>query len=758
MLIGLGGMALTYPRNVTGGGGASGLAAPFTRVNGPADDAYTAAIAGAFNGWSVDHASAISDLEPFDVDREGYNALAQATTHRDRAYVTRKVRQPAPNASSANLSPTTYALSNYVLDGNTLFGGATNNSSEISPKPIAKIVTLARDVIGNTIGGTTHPVEVIAGQWFARSRREVAAVKYIFSDGSNPNVEVVVSSTQISTNPYDRTSVTVFNPPDTDLSSLNDGKIAMDVEVYPWVGGAASVQKTVDWSNYWEFTTQYFLKNPTLLANRPVCWVGAGGTAGGTVGSGGTTAANATAAEANKFGTPKQAADAAAAALTTGTKADGLIIYFDDGTYDMANWSASYPQMLAVITLKRSPTSTNRASVILRTGASTWNPNITGSLISGISRGCVRFEDITHFRNGAQAIISGTPELQLVNCAHDNNGQTSSILVSSSAMLFINGLTPLATGNQRMAAQTTPRICLIRGWNGDAQGNFERLCIVGSEMLSTSALDNVASLLPKNHVIGYNKFFRIAGTSFWNNQGGDHDGMLSIGNVYEYTSTSSGHSMSMNNDSANYDAHHVISHNDTFVGWEARGRVNFCYDEGTAEKARTSRFCGYVAPILVSVYTKGDRFRYENESGTGGTVDGPTRLGNWAVLYGVGWRACWVQFRGNGALNTSNETQAFPGIEITVGNQGDPGVTWNNSSTSVRHDPLFVDNKGCKSVFEATGAGSSTTANVGAGEGDYRLQSTSPAKELVTNPIREFTTDGEAVGTNDNMGAMSALA
>lgn len=732
---------------VTSGGGET-IPAPFSRVNGPANDPFTAAVANSFQGWTVESASAIDDETPFTVQRAGFDATGAATTYLDTMYVMRKIRQPAPN--NASLSASTYALSDYLYVNDAPSGEAVNNATVTSPKPVAVWATLDRLTIPNSIGGSTYPVEVVAAHRNARLGREVACVIFKITDGTT-TIPVTVNAVTISPNPYDAMPVQVFALPTTDISSLNDGLITVNAEVYPFLGGATSVRKSADSSNQWEFSPRYYRKNAALVASYPIAYVDPAGNDGT-----GVVSTNDLTARAAPFATIKGAGNAADAAFgASATGIDNLHIRLNDGTHATTSWGANRRQKISRVIIERSPVSTSRAAAIYSPGASTWNPNLTGSLLT--PNGSLLLRDVQITRAGAQALVNAAIVFQLENVGFSNGAQTNTPLTSAQAcMTYMNGVTPTASGNQRFTIQTTSRLCMVRGWNGTAGcPSWERLNIVGCIMDQPSQLGllNNASGPTSNTMVAFNRFTRINTNILWvNNSSATSDGAAALMNEFEWVTTTSGHAMAMSNDGMTYSNIHTIRHHNTFVGWQVMGRENMFYDEGGTP--RLSQLGSDIGNIHVAAFTKGDRFRYTNEGNPEGYSSGSPsqRLGNWAFLYGVGCAYNFSQFTTNGALGVDNQAQVLPGRGTAI------GVTWNDASQTVRLDPLFVDNKGTKSVLEATGSGSATTAQAGAGDGDYRLQSGSPAKGVIPDPIRSFTLDGVAVGPNDNMGAYSAAA
>lgn len=737
------------PFDLVASSGAPVIPAPFSRVNGPANDPFTAAVAGSFEGWTVDSATTIAEDTAFTVERPGFDSAGAVKTHRDKLFVRKKIRQPAPN--DALLSTSTYALSDYLYANDAPAGGVPNNTALTSPKPIAQWVSLDRLTVPNTIGGAAYPVEVIAGHRNARDGREVACVIYKITDGTT-TISVPVSTVTISPNPYDAVPVQVFALPETDTSSLADGLLTVNAEVYPFIGGASSVRKSADSSNQWEFSPRYYRKSAALVASYPIAYVDAASGNDGT----GVVSTNDLTARAAPFATIKGAGDAADAAFgASATGIDNLHILLNDGTYPTTSWAANRRQKISRIIIQRSPTSTSRGAVIFSPGATTWNPNLTGSLLT--PNGSLLLRDVQITRAGAQALVNAAIVLQLENFGFSNGAQTNTPLTSAQAcMTYMNGGTPTQAGNQRFVVQTLSRLCLVRGWSGAAGcPSWERLCIVGCVMDQPSLITLLsnAATPAENTIVAFNKFTRINSNILWgNNEAATNVGTLSLMNLFEWTSTTSGHSMAMSNDSRTYSNIHTVLHHNTFVGWSVQGRENMFYDEGATP--RLTQLAAEFGNIHVASFTKGDRFRYTNEGNPEGyTTEAPSqRLGNWAYLYGVDCDYNFSQFTTNGPLSVDNQAQVLPGRGTVI------GVTWNNTSQTVRLDPLFVDNKGTKSVFEATGAGSPTTAQAGAGNGDYRLQAGSPAKNVVLAPIRPFTADGVAVGETDNMGALSATA
>jgi hypothetical protein len=152
------------------------------------------------------------------------------------------------------------ALSDYVLATDTI-AGAVNNSLETSPKAVANHVTPDRFVAGTVIGGDAQPIELLAFHYFGRSGKQIAAARCVISDGVT-SIAVTVAAATVSNRPGDRTAMLVHRLPQTDITALANGLCWYDWEVYPHVGGPASVNKSSEnGAARREFTRRYFLKN-----------------------------------------------------------------------------------------------------------------------------------------------------------------------------------------------------------------------------------------------------------------------------------------------------------------------------------------------------------------------------------------------------------------------------------------------------------------------------------------------------------------
>jgi hypothetical protein len=747
------GLDLSLGNGRGGSSGAATIAAPFSRVNGPSDDPFTAGIVGSFEGWSVNNVGAISDDTLFTVSRQGFDATCSAKTYLDNFWVLTKLRQPSPN--DASLSTSSYALSDYIYSTDTPSGSPTNNSTIISPKPVCNWAMLARDVVGNTIN-----LELTAWHRNARQGRQVAAVKFIATDGTT-TVSQIVATTVVSSRTTDKQSVTVYACA-LDITTLTDNHlVTVDAEVYPWIGAdnvtpaSSSVAKSASDGNAARgFSSRYYLKNTTLASSPPYVYVST--TGNDTTGVVSTTAAT---AAATPCLTITGAIKRLTAVLGATTGVDGAIIRVEDGTYTMASSGANQTQKVGRVTVERSPTSTNRAAVIIQGGASAISLQLGAvSLTAPVATGCIRFRDVTGKRTGGQTYIGGNTvnlELQWDDCDFDTNGNTGT-LYGTACHWYMNGMTFLNTFNGGLNASTGGEVRLARGITMPNNGGIDNFLVLGSSMnvTGTGVFSNGAvGRTWSGTIFAFNKVVRNSGvnTTTWDPRG-DGVGCVNSMNLYEWCTASSGHSFCMSNDGANYSNTHVIEHHNTYAGAAPYGRENTAYDEGKlvadggSALERISKLWSAIGNIHVGVYTKGDRFEYYNNANPEGATSGSPsqRLGNWAFKYTCGRRDNFHMYMANGAVG-SGSTQNFE--RLPRGNTA--GVNFNNSSETVLLDPLFT------TVASATYVVGVITA--GAGGGDYRLQNTSPARAMVSDPVLSHTLDGVArLSTNDHAGAYSS--
>lgn len=704
------------------------IAAPFISVNGGGDD---------YDGWSAEYAAtpAISTPVPFTVSREGFDTSGAAKTHIDTYYVTSRVRQTWPN----HASPTALkvALSDYIYSTDTPTGVVTNNSTTVSPKAVANFATPDRYLIGDTIGGSTIPVEVISGHRDARDNAEIACVVFTISDGVT-SISVTVGTPTVSNYPGDRHAVVSYALPSTNIASLNDGTVTVNADVYPWIGDATSVRTSVGATNRRKLSPRYFQKNTAKYASPDIMYVN------GSTGNDST-------AQVNNPSLPALTVMGAINRMRTGSTGapwnlgTTKIVIAADGTYNIgASASGASTGAVGALVITRDTGATTKAGVILQGGSASFYPNITAPATP--PDGALRFENLTINRaGGALNWLRGISlEFQLVNVDFNASSQNSAWCTTSGGatdQLIVLCNVDLAgfTGGQ-FGAVTQMRQGLWRGVNSVDLGSATDASLhVGCDirMGSGGSIAEPFGETGDDLILAFNRYINCANA---NNIVIDGDfatgfGVALLQNVIEYTTATTGLGLGVMNDSKLYDTNHVIIHNNTFVGSWNNGRCNLFYDDGGTQ--RSHKLMSVRGNIFVSINTKGDVFRGVNELNPEGfTVGSPsTRTGAFAYMYGVGCFFNYIQYAdASGSSLGGSFNQVYPGYG-TVHGTSDTTPNMANSH--------YTD-------FEASGIGTS-----GAGGGTYTLTSNAaPVGGLNNNPCLSHDLAGTArPSTGDTIGA-----
>lgn len=713
------------------------------------DSAWPPAMADASPCWTVRVRNAHTyapDTAPetLRLYRQGYDANANPASYTDDIVLTQRVRQTWQGlaASMVNLFGDRVALSEPVYRTDTPADGVKNYCTEHSPKPIAGWWTLQRRVVGDTVGGSGDPIEIVVGHANARSNREAAAVKWIWSDGVNTPVTAITSSTVVSGRAGDRHAQIVFQMPSMDISSLNTGLVTLNAEVYPWIGAAASVAKSADSAVEREFSPRYYLHNATKAASPPIAYVCANaGTGDVCTASGGSSAGNdtngcwsttAATAAATPFATVQGAINGAASATcsnstTTGGVVDGGIVRIGlAGTYTLASAATTRTQNVACVSVDRD-SSITRANAVVAFGTTQYRPKLGGSLTSPVVTGCLRFHDVKISRTGTQGIGNAadtTLELQWDDVDFDNGSNSATWLVNAND--YMTGVTfTNLTGGSALGAGT-PEHRLMRGISVDINGgNIEGWWLGGSDITRPGQI--TANTRTASGTIIHGVFIaQPAGSTVFAPGASENISHIAIlQNVCEWTTATSGHCLSATNDSYTGSNNHFVNHMNTTAGFFTSGRQNGPYDEGATP--RQTKFWSQRGNIIVALFTKGDWVRGAVEAG----ADAPYRVGNYAFTYGVGLQGNLIQWvdTPNGGIGGDRQL-TYPGLGAKVG----------TSSTTTTMDPLFTSNQA------ATWSGSGTTVTAGAGGGTYSVSGSSPAKNIVTQPPLAFDYAGNARG------------
>jgi hypothetical protein len=701
-----------------GGGGAGPVTipAPFSRVNGPSD--APGGVGGSnYEGWSVYSASGISNDTAYTVSRQGYNASGGTTTYLDTYYITRQIRQVFPNIGV--LQADYFANSDNIYSTDTPSGSVTNNSTFTSPKPVANWVTPARRLVGNTIGGNTVPVEIVAFHRDARGGKQVACVIYRITDGTN-TVSVTVSEPEVSVYPGDLNAVIVYKLPATDISSLATGLITVNAEVYPWIGAAASVLNSTASSVGREFSPRYFHKNATKFATPDIIYV--------------STTGNDATAQVNDPGLPALTITGAINRMRTGSTgapwstATTQIRILTAGTYALATSpSGTSSGFGAGLVITRDP-GVSKASAVVQFGAG-YQPALDGSLPGAVTTAALIITDVATIRTGgALNIARGSTarlEVQCDNVTMDLNA-TGAALVNNSDLYFYGVvITNNGTGNFGASASGQQRIW--RGVSITTPGtSTEAWLHVGCNITANnSSLTTASGQTQEGQILAFNKYTVIANTSFASLTTAITNGAAIVQNVFEYTTASTGNAFAVSHDSQTNNTLGVIFHNNTFAGFLQNGRSNLFYDDGAT--ARTNKLMSVRGNLFTQINTKGDEFR----------ADG-TRIGNWAFLWGVGCLDNWSQYidANNGGLGTSF-AQEYGGRGSSIGT---------SNTTPQMATSRFTN-------YQAATSG----PTVGAGGGTYTVSASAEVKGIVDVAVLSHDLAGTARPTTaDTAGAYVA--
>ncbi|KQT34683.1 hypothetical protein ASG29_00495 [Sphingomonas sp. Leaf412] len=677
-------------------GAAFGLALrPRPRPTGIAPVAPVTAIDA--DGWSAQWAEApppvfAPDTAPqtIAVARAGFDAAARPTVHVDARVFTRRRRLAYP--AHADDTPATVALDDYVYATDAI-PGVANNSVETSPKPVAAWAMPHRRVVADAI-----ELEAVAFHRNARAGRMVAAVRFLATDGTT-TVSQVVAATTLSTRAGDQQPLPVFACT-LDVAALAPGLVTVDAEVYPWIGGAASVLRSADQGAARDFSPRYFLKNAALAAAPPLAYVATtGNDATGVVS---TTAATAAAAP---FASVKGAIDAVHAAHAATTGVDGAIVRIGAGTFVLAGATAARTQRVAALTIERDP-AVARGSAIVTWGAAAFAPRLSAGLTAPVATGCLRFRDLTVQRTGS-AFLQGETAARLdihwEDVALDNNAVSGSWLTRSDNWFFGAVIANMAGTTLGAGANGEQR--LLRGVATDlADAAWENWVTLACAL--TRPGNGTVRDPSKGAIAFQNRFLNpnpanspltvtaaAAGdtiTGFW-----------AVQNLIEVLRATAGPMIRISSDGPvhGHTDHCGLAHN-TVTGHGSAGRYNVFYDNNTNGTRRNHRRMWHHGDLASQLNVKGDV-----------DIADAAATGHMAYQHGVGCRGNFTQFRTNSA-GLHLESQAYAGARSVIG-----------ASATTRNDPGFVDYR------------AATAAGNGAGGGDYRLLPGGAARGLLREAV-----------------------
>jgi GTP:adenosylcobinamide-phosphate guanylyltransferase len=685
---------------------------------GPTTDPNITAVRS--TGWDVDYTDPPT-MDPVGaprylvLTRAGYTTSGAVTTYTENMVLTSRVRQIYPN--HASLDDTRVALADYVYSTDTITG-VTNNSTETSPQPIARLARPDHAVIGDTL--PPELVEIVAAHRDARNGEQVACVIWSATDGTT-TVTGSSSAAVISGHEGDRQPVLVYRPTAAlNTSGFADGAtVTVTISVYPWIGGPASV-KTL---------TAVFLKHTAKFNNPPIAVISPTGND-----LSGVISTSQAAADANPFATLNGVITAAKATADIGNVVDGLRVYLLSGLGVglQANVAAGTYSGVGEMIVTRHPT-VSRADAVFNYGAANYSNRL----------GYLRYKDLTIVRQGLFYLGAATSTV-LENVNLNLGGYSGATWGSSSAASgWLIGVTisnPGAGATFNVAAAESK---LLRGLDyrtlTTAAMGVEIGCVIGCYFENGSINAATATRAVNNVFVGFNRFMKqIQNTMNIGTTASDINGAAFIQNLYEYISTTNAPLLRISSDGALANTSHICIHHETTTGNGDVGRSNLAYDEAAGTTRRNHKLWSVVGVLMNQINVKGDVFVGVSQ---GNTTDAPFRIGHMPFHYGVGFRGlvtmypCADGFANGGGTSFA---QAYPGLDSV------------NASAGSSIDPLWT------SPAHVTKPAGSLVA--GAGSGTYTLQAGSPALALVSDRVLTYDLAGTARPTAAASGAYEQAA
>lgn len=641
----------------------------------------------AANGWQATMITpADLSFAPASLSRQGFNSSGSAITIAETLVTTKRIRLPYPN--QASLTTADVALSDYVYSTDTL-AGATNNSTQISPAPIAQWVTPDRAVVGNSL-----VIDLVAFHRNGRSGKPVAAVTGSATDGTT-TVTASTSTPIILGHAGDKNPVIGYRLT-FDITTLADQTaITVNGKVYPHIGGSASVlDSSAGVAGDRGFVPMIFLKHTARAANPPYVYVISSGTdavvdANGVAGGLTKVSTTAATAAANPFASVVSAINAlkAATAVTGGFTTGCIIRVSGTIAYDAATFTSATYQ--------------NGAEVIFE-GVAGSTPVLTfGAANRNAYQPYMRFRNLALNRTGGANAIGSTTTVRLVleNVTMDG-GSAATALAATGAHTWIMGLTITNVGSN-LNFGTGQQLRLARGIAATGNFNIENWLTLGCNFTGNPVAVTVTARPPSGGAFAFNKVLSITGSGITFALGSvDIGGFAFVQNVLERSDTTNQTGMRASADADTSNITHLVDWNNSIAGFGLYGRSNILYDE-TAGTARNHKLQSFRGNIHAQLNHKSDIF----------IADG-SRIGAWGYGHGVGCIGEMSQFVDAGP-NLLSFRQDYPGLKANIG-----------SSQTVRNDPLFTAYAG------TTNTG--TTPVAGAGGGTYTLQSGSPAIGVLT--------------------------
>lgn len=702
------GAVITFRNTATGAGGSVVATSAGTDPVAAEDAALTSVAA---DGWQATVPSPTDlSLSSVSVDRAGFDATGTAATLNETLYLTKRVRQAYPN--EASFTADQVAANDYIMAADTV-AGAVNNSTKVSPKPIANWVMPSRLTVGDEIEW-----EISAFHYFG-----IASVWVRANDGTNQTDWQVVSTTSVSSYVEDPVPVLVYRNRLSVTGIADPAQAWLEAQVFPRVGTSASVLKSEDLQTagktHRAFTRRYFRRDTTLAATFPKVYVAS--TGNDTTGVCSTDDATALASPCLTWA---GAWAKARATFPTGAGAlDNLHIYIVDAVNTGTLVFNTYQQDIgAVITTRASGTSRAAAALTMTAAMRTYcaTTGVTNAESAFI------FKDMSFIAGGAFAFQGETARrmfCQFWNVNFDCGGFNHAAAMRNNAHLQFFGvaMTNMGANGPFGITNATTQMRGMRGVSGNHNNTTpDGWLTIGCEIIGTNA-PALFDASEDGHIWAFNKYLERSGSAipihYRRSTAGDLGSVAIVQNLIEHSGTGTQGSIRISADAATTGAagdngnitHAVIIHN-TVAGDDNYGRANIAYDEHDTN-ARTHDFIRCVGNNFHTINTKGDVFDLNG-----------TRTGNFPFVHGVGCE-------GNFTELATVFPQDYAGIGTVIGGG----------------DPLFTNDQ------SVTVTGGVPTA--GTPPGDYTLQAGSPARDLFSKYLLSHDIAGNARPTSGTVDA-----
>ncbi len=640
-----------------------------------------------------------ADPSPYTVtvQRAGYDATGAGITWAETIRTTVRARQQYPN--QALLTASQVALSQGIYSTDSVVG-VTNNSTLASPKPLFAWTMLGYGTIGNT-----HRARGMAWHVQAKAGAPVACVRYTWSDGTN-SVSVNVSTVSVRTDTRSGFALLEYDSGDVNLSTLTNGEITLNAQVFPHVGVATFQSSGL--TDYWDQRPLYFRKHPTIAATPPIAYV----SSTGSDGTGAVSTSDAT-AKASPYLTP----GAALTALRTFNNANNGVDGVDGCRLRLADTAAwvspatGRQQLVSAYVVEPSTDSAGRMawapagglnfraasksatipeqSVILRRMALT--PGHTGPTLSNSSVTNFIFDDCDlDFTSAASGTVGGTSgRVAFQNC-HIAGCGTFGYFVGASPVYAALGCT---SGNLNAAQLAACNVQACRLENARILGQTFAHQFIAAQVRvekSTSTSQGVIS---------------GSGASLTNR------GMVLCNFEAEECASTERNWGPIAPDGVSYNSDHVLLWHVSIAGYDGNCRFNIGYNDTLNLNNRHSNWS------LIGYINEG-RTPCKSDTFTMDSTPPNDYSGNWGLLFGVNCRGNLVGWypTTTGHLEYLGENSLQPTDRLSNIN------------------PLWT----------TMGASVNDAGGLTAGGTNFALQAGSPARGLVNRSPLAFAIDGAA--------------